>query len=111
MAAHKLIAFCLSMAALPAAAIAQGDVSSGEAIASARCASCHAMPDDIDTGVADSLSDIAQTQQDWTSIDLRVWLPVQHGAKANIVITSQDGYQLARYLEQLSSGAGLSPAQ
>ena len=95
-------AYTIGVAAFMALAIdvrGQGTEDPGAKVAEEKCATCHSLPDEPDTGIAPSITDVANTQAVWTDIDLRTWLPRQHGTKADIDITSEDAYFLARYLQ------------
>lgn len=77
----------------------QGSGDAGAKVAEDKCSACHSLPDEPDAGVASPITDIADEQSVWTDIDLRTWLPRQHGTKADIDLTSEDAYLLARYLQ------------
>ena len=81
----------------------------GAKVAEEHCAACHAMPDQPDTGIAPSISEIAEYQNVWTDIDLRTALPRQHGARANIDITSEDAHVLAVYLQSQKNNKLAAP--
>jgi mono/diheme cytochrome c family protein len=97
-----VIGIAIAMAGHPPAARASD--SHGARAASDHCAQCHAMPGEIDTGLATALDEISTTQRIWTDIDLRTALPRLHGAKAAIAITSEEAREIGAYLQSIQSG-------
>lgn len=83
---------------------ASGDNSLGALAAAKHCASCHAMPGEPDASLAASLEEISTTKRVWTDIDLRTALPHLHGAKAVIMLTSEEAFEVGRYLQNIQSG-------
>jgi hypothetical protein len=64
-------AYTIGVAAFMALAIdvrGQGTEDPGAKVAEEKCATCHSLPDEPDTGIAPSITDVANTQAVWTDI-------------------------------------------
>lgn len=87
----------------PVVSEAAGQNDRGYAVAAEHCTSCHALPGEADTGIAASLEELIDSQPVWTDIDLRMILPRQHGAKASIILTSEEARDLGGYLQSIKN--------
>jgi mono/diheme cytochrome c family protein len=93
--------------ALSAAAASPAD--EGAALAEEKCVRCHAAEEIGYSGPVPSLHEIAGRSRYWTPTRFEAWLSSAHGPMPEFRVTSQDIYNLMRYLERLRSDATLRP--